>query len=267
MEITPVRNEVNPSAQPQADALDGAAPAHVATVLWNLSSREERADLLAGPPPPSTAPTSGPAPASLPPSASEALARKLVHAGGTGDQSDVDLVVAQLKQLPPDALKVLVRAHTQVIACRNKVADGDPAIGGVQPRGWPSGYKFNTVPGVYDQAANKVVIAIRGHGTPEGAHVPRTGDGQGSYNLAIHETMHAVDAHARGGPLSSTPAFTAARAHDLAALSGYERQGPLAGPQETFAESAARFYGGDPNAAKTTPALDAYWRADPLAHR
>jgi len=119
------------------------------------------------------------------------------------------------------------------------------------------------VPGLYEPGNNRVIIATRGAGTPAGAHVPATGDGHGSQNLVIHETMHAVD-HTGSPNYSASPGFTTARNSDQSTLSPYESQPGVAGPEETYAESAARYYGGDPNDATSHPNLHNYWTSDPL---
>ena len=187
------------------------------------------------------------------------LARFLVVPGGSGTQQDVVVVVAELEKMPASALMALVKNGTKVIACRNNVTDYDPSLKGVRPRGWPPGSSWDSVPGAYMGDKKAVVIATRGHGNAGGPYVPRTGDGHGSVNLVIHETAHAVDA-ATGG--SASRAFNEARNKDINKLSDYERQPGAAGQSETFAESAARYYGG--GNACNTPNLNDYWRRHPL---
>jgi hypothetical protein len=58
----------------------------------------------------------------------------------------------------------------------------------------------------------------------------------------LHESAHGLDM-GRGTPfMSANPTFIDARNLDLNSLSSYERQPSPAGEEETFAESAARFY-------------------------
>lgn len=187
------------------------------------------------------------------------LARVLVVPGGSGTQQDVDLVVAELEKMPASALMALVKNGTKVVACRDNVTDYEPSLKGVRPRGWPPGSSWDSVPGAYMGDKNAVVIATRGHGSAGGPYVPPTGDGHGSVNLVIHETAHAVDA-ATGG--SASREFNEARDKDMGNLSDYERQAGAAGQSETFAESAARYYGG--GNACNTPNLNDYWRRHPL---
>lgn len=196
----------------------------------------------------------------------ERIARKLVEAGGTADKKDVDLVVAELAKMPVTALRQMEAAGTKVVACRGSVTDHATELRGVQPRGWPPGATWDQVPGAYMPDRNQVVVAVIGHGTPAGAHVPATGEGHGSANLVIHEAAHAVDATIGASRNSASPAFNEARNKDIGAVSDYERQPGVAGQSETYAESAARYYGGSNGSAKT-PALNAYWRDNPLGGR
>ncbi|UVO49520.1 hypothetical protein M0208_02955 [Sphingomonas sp. SUN019] len=161
----------------------------------------------------------------------ERLARKLVEAGGTGDQADVDLVVAELSKMPVTAPRQMDAAGTKVVACQDSVTDYAADLKGVQQRG---------------RAA--------------------TGEGHGSANLVIHESAHAVDAMVSGSLNSASPAFNAARKADIGALPSYETQPGAAGQSESYAESAARYYGGS-HGSINTPALDAYWRDNPLGGR
>jgi hypothetical protein len=188
----------------------------------------------------------------------DALAKKLVKPGGSATQADVDAVVGELKKLPEPALKTLDANHVKVIAAKGSVTDFAKDLKGVQPRGWPPGATWDKVPGAYLPDRNAVVIATAGTGA--NLHVPGTGEGHGSVNMVVHEATHAIDAHGGG---SKAAAFLAARTKDLGALSAYERQAGVAGPSETFAESAARFYGGS-HGSIVTPALDGFWRAHPL---
>ncbi|QYE37141.1 PAAR domain-containing protein (plasmid) [Polymorphobacter sp. PAMC 29334] len=194
---------------------------------------------------------------------SKALAIALVQAGGSGDQTDVALVVAELAKLPAAALQILRDNGVKVIAARNSVTDYATELKGVHPRGWPPGATWDNVPGAYMHDRNAVVIATTGYGTPAGPHVPVTGEGHGSANMTVHETTHAVDAFAGPQRNSSSSDFTAARNSDLSGLSAYEQQAGAGGPSETYAESSARVYGGQ-HGPTQQPALDAYWRSHPL---
>jgi hypothetical protein len=112
------------------------------------------------------------------------------------------------------------------------------------------------VPGIFNPPSNEVVIAVVGHGTPAGPHVPLTGEGEGSADLVVHETSHGFDMGGGQPFLSEGTAFITARNADLNQLTEYERQPSPAGEQETFAESAARFFS---SLDSTMPHLHAFW--------
>lgn len=218
-----------------------------------------------GAPPPPAAGTGAAAKTGAAKTGAEKLAAELVDVAGSADKADAALVAAELAKLPEHVLQRLKDNKVRVKVARGSVTDYQTHLKGVQPRGWPPGKTWDSVPGLYDPSKKEVVIAVTGHGTKAGPHVPKTGEGHGSQNLVIHETMHAVDATGDGGDLSANDkAFKAARNSDLSTLSAYERQGGDAGPEETYAESAARYYGGDPNDEKSHPNLHKYWDSDPL---
>jgi hypothetical protein len=230
---------------------NSVAPKGVDQTLWNLSTPAERATLTAN------------AAAAADLATRTDLARQIVKAGGSGTQADVDLVVAELAKMPETALRSLIANKTTVIACRGSITDYRTDLKGVQPRGWPPGATWDTVPGLANSARNEVVIATIGHGTTAGAHVPKSGEGHGSANLVIHEVAHAIDGKQTAIRNSSSADFNTARNADLAVLSAYETQAGAAGKSETYAESAARYYSGNYGSI-STPALDAYWRNNPL---
>jgi hypothetical protein len=191
------------------------------------------------------------------------LARGLTSTGGTGTAADARLVRRELEQMPMGALQIMTDNGTKVIACRDNITDYRTDLKGVQPRGWDPGDTWDIVPGVYLGDTNEVVIATIGHGTGAGAHVPANGEGHGSHNLTIHESFHAVDMGGGGAARSSEADFNTARTADSATLSTYENQAGAAGQQETYAESAARYYGGDPTDAATHPNLHDFWDKNP----
>jgi hypothetical protein len=191
------------------------------------------------------------------------LARGLTSTGGAGTPADARLVRAELARMPVGALQIMTNNGTKVVTCRDNITDYRQDLKGVQPRGWDPGDTWDIVPGVYLGDTNEVVVATVGHGTPAGAHVPISGEGHGSANLTIHEAFHAVDLGHGGAATSTTQAFNDARNADFANLPAYEQQAGSAGQEETYAESAARHYGGDPNEATSTPTLHQYWVDNP----
>ena len=149
---------------------------------------------------------------------------------------------------------------TKVVACRGSVTDYRTDLRGVAPRDWRPGDTWDSVPGGYTPDRNEVVIATTGHGTAAGAHVPGYGEGHGSSSVTIHEAMHGVDEGGSGPDRSTATDFNNARNQDIRSLDPYENKlnDPKGGQEETWAESAARYYSGQ--GAGTTPNLHEYWR-------
>lgn len=179
------------------------------------------------------------------------IAARLVRPGGTGTAEDAAIVAADLAQLPVEVLRYMEAKGVTVVAARGSVTDYIAELRGVTPRGWPPGTSWDTVPGL--ARGTEVVIAVRN------GRVPPTGDGHGAYSLLIHETFHGID-HG-GGELSHGQAFRDARQADYANLSDYEKQAGDAGLQETFAETAARYFGGDPTLQTELPNIYAFWES------
>lgn len=204
-------------------------------------------------------------PGIAPPSPSLTLARSLIRLEGTAGPHDGELVAQELEKLPPHVLQDMIDNDVEVVVCRGSVTEYLSHLRGVQPRGWPPGSTWDSVPGLFSPDRNEVVISTIGHGTPDGPHVPVSGEGHGSTNLVIHESMHAVDENGSGGHRSSEADFQNARNADSGNLSAYESQAGQAGREESYAESAARYYDNDPSSASNTPNLHNYWDSDPLA--
>jgi uncharacterized Zn-binding protein involved in type VI secretion len=183
------------------------------------------------------------------------VARALTMIGGTATAEDQELVAQELAKLPISILMQMQRNGTRVVACRGSVTDYRADLRGVQPRGWPPGATWDTVPGAFTPDRNEVVVGVIGHGTPAGAHVPATGEGHGSANLTVHESMHSFDGNGVPAPSASAD-FRTARTADSGQLSAYESQPGAAGQQESYAESAARHAQGQDAG---TPALQNYW--------
>src|SRR5690242_4531611 len=142
-------------------------------------------------PPPSSA-AAGAAAGAAAVNPNMALATSLVKTGGSGTAEDAKLVAESLAKLPKSTLEQMQKNGTKVIACRDSVTDYRTDLKGVQPRGWPPGATWDKVPGSNTPDKNEVVIAVIGHGTPAGPHVPNTGEGHGSVNLAAHESTHSI---------------------------------------------------------------------------
>ncbi|MBK8597330.1 MAG: hypothetical protein IPN83_17445 [Holophagales bacterium] len=185
------------------------------------------------------------------------VARDLSVAGGSATEGDRVVVAIELSRMPGEALDALRRAGTKVVACRGSVTDHRTDLAGARPRGWPPGFSWGDVPGLYDGPRNEVVVATRGHAPQRAGRVPAKGEGHASASLAVHVACHAADA--RGGSPSSSAEFRAARSADRDALPDYCRQPGSAGLDESWAESAALFSAEAGGMTASLPHLHRYW--------
>lgn len=207
----------------------------------------------------------------------EAVAQEIgknLRAGGTSTADDAKAVAEGMKKFPKKVLEDLNKAGIQTECCRGPVTESIPELKGVQPRGWPAGSTWDSVPGVYSGTVKKVVV-----GTMEKdgkRHVPGKGEGpipHGTPNLIGHEGGHAFDA--ADGPLKSKDAaFLKARDEDIATSNPHGMWGhrddyflttaeggtnDAGATSETFAESFAMHLGTSPK----WPKLEAFWVANP----
>ena len=200
-----------------------------------------------------------PVPLSTVTAASLAAARRLVRAGGSGDASDVQALVAEVARLPVQLLEKVDRAGIKFIACRNSVTDHLRSLRGVAPRGWPPGVTWDTVPGNYWPNEKQVVIGTRTGSTGQ-REVPPRGAGHGSLSLVAHELLHGLDyRRGLGAWHSRDTAFLNSWSADRHNLDAYLAQNPPAGPEEAFAELASRAMLGDTQLAAKAPNLTAYF--------
>lgn len=182
-----------------------------------------------------------------------------VIAGGSGTQDDVAAVAGEAARLPPEVARLFKKKKIKIVACRGSVTDFETSLRNVVPRGWEGlGRTWDSVPGTYLDRRKRVVIAtIAG---PSGRTVPpRAAGSHGSANLVLHEAMHGFDYAGRHRALRDAR-FVAARIGDFAKLGSYERQDGRAGLEESYAESASRFYGGDATLPADWPNLHAFWQ-------
>jgi hypothetical protein len=184
-----------------------------------------------------------------------------IKPGGRGTEADVALVRAELSKMP-DAIQAKLAAQgIGVIACWESVVDYLPHLATENPRNWDPRTNWTIVPGCYDPKGRNVVIATVA--TASGARViPPKGVKHGSWNLVLHEVMHADDYSANRLRCCNS-GFVAARNIELArrplGLTEYESRSDEAGHEETYAESAARFFGSDPTLAASLPSLHSFW--------
>lgn len=189
----------------------------------------------------------------------------VVVLAGTANAADALLVSNEFTKFPLEMQQALDSGGGKIVVCRGSITEYRTDLKGVHPRYWPAGSTWDTVPGGFSGDRNELVIATTGHGTPAGPHVPAREEGHGSSNLVLHEGAHGIDHNAPAGAQSSSAGFNNARNSDIGTLSPYESQAGSAGQEESYAESAARFYGGDPNDAANHPNLNNHWASNPFA--
>ncbi len=217
-----------PAAGGQAPAAGGAAPAEGPTAVGDAGDLEAR----------------------------RAVARRLVRAGGSATQEDVDAVVGELEKMPLAQLQQMERNGTKVVAARGSVTDARTELRGVQPRGWPPGKTWDQVPGAFMPDTNEVVVATQAG--PNGTRqVPPTGSSHGSANLVLHEAGHALDY--RGGKPSDSAEFQRAYEADRAAMPTYLQQPGAAGREEAWAETLALYLQDPAECRRRYPNLSRYW--------
>lgn len=193
------------------------------------------------------------------------LARNLVDVGGTATLEDVELVTLEIMTLPNVVLDQLKRQGTRIIVCREGVTEVLQELKGKIPRGYTDGSTWDSVLGCNDSEKNIAVIATTIG--PDGKRwVPPKGFRHGCQNICMHEVAHAFDLNHRPDskrPFNyfNHPSFANARAADLAKLPPYCLQPDPAGAQETFAESASRYFGGDPKLQSDWPNIFNFWFA------
>jgi hypothetical protein len=186
----------------------------------------------------------------------------MTETGGHGDTQDAKLVSQKFAKLPLDVIKTMRANGTKLVACQGNITDARPELKGQHPGGHATGATWDSpppgVPGVYmPKPTNQVVVATHAK-AGGGREVPPDGDAHASFDLTLHESIHGYD---WGGATyrHNDADFQAARTKDLAKLDPYFTQPGEAGLSETYAESGARYLGGDPKMKTDWPNLYAYW--------
>ena len=134
------------------------------------------------------------------------------------------------------------------------------------PRGYPktnddSQLTYGDLDGVFDPNAKppRIIIATSGNNA-----------GDSSYNTVFHETGHGIDnlgvehptPQERGKLMSDLPTFLAAYDADKSQMTPGEDDyylNPQSGRSEAFAESFARYFGGDSTLRRDWPNMYNYW--------
>lgn len=192
--------------------------------------------------------------------------RRLVSVGGRASPQDTILVSRELSSLPTPLLKRMLAKGLVIIACRGSVVDAMPELAPLAPRGWPAGSTFQSIPGTYSVETKRVLIAVSNGGT-----IPARGQGHDSYNLVLHELGHGLQRERVLDDVLSPEVLAAAFDRDFARLrelyfdvempgADYLQNSADPTREEVFAETFARFWGGDPRLRDELPEADAIWR-------
>ncbi len=181
---------------------------------------------------------------------SKQLAGSLVSYRSGAQQADADLVSAELAQLPPAILRTLAASGTRIYAVRNDVYAGMHTRRDEMPPDVTLG--LGSLRGAADKASGTINILTQkwAIGGPKIPHSARMGA-----STVLHEAMHAYN-NCTGA--SRSPEFLAALHADERPLSMHEAQ-PDSGlrAEETYAETCARYLGGDHSLKHERPNL---WR-------
>jgi hypothetical protein len=200
----------------------------------------------------------------------------------TNDPAAEQKVMNELDKLPNSVVTALADAKTKIMIVADNVGQANLAHVMPQghPRGWDDGKTYSDLPGLYDPDDQNTVIIAADADTPKVptvAGVPQEGKPpeprHGSSDMILHELGHAYDKAMHY--LSKKKGFVVAyKTVPKEELSKYYIQpkdptnNPLEpsddGRSEAFAETFARFYGGQPPQPGThTPEMDLWWEKNP----
>ena len=168
---------------------------------------------------------------------------------------DANALMQEIDSLDPRLSRLLGPLHW--VAVPNSVDQDDEA--GIdpdeKPRGYPDqGYGSDLTYGDLDGAApnsKDIIIATDGGNA-----------GDGSYNTVFHETAHGVDELNPKAFQSDDPAFQKAYSGDVPSMTPGDDDyylDPNSGRSESYAESFARYFGGDPTLQQDWPNMYNYW--------
>lgn len=152
--------------------------------------------------------------------------------------------LGQLNQVPAHIHKRVADAGVKVIIGEGSVTElgtGMAIWKGVTPRGWPKGYTWDSIDGVYDDTEKEVVLG----------HVPNSVAGT---SFAVHEYGHAVDdvyrysgsTNERSHSANWTTVWHAS--YNNLNNEYFKQDNSWAGAEEFFAESFSNIIKGDSQA-------------------
>ena len=181
----------------------------------------------------------------------EQRANGFLRLGGRAGFDDLVAVGAEIRKLSPDLRERLFSAGVQVVVCRDSVTDYWPALSGWCGPGWPAESTWDSVPGTYLAGTKEVIVAtclVRGQ-----VRVPPFAYRHGSFNLLLHEIGHAMYDEIPGDGTKFASAFAADRHRRIIFRNHYEDY-----PSEAYAETVARYFGGDATFRNARPELYAF---------
>lgn len=197
---------------------------------------------------------------------------RMTNPKGKATVEDAKAAAKSMAIFPDSMLKSMRENGATVVSCRGPITDAYPDLKGVQPRGWPEGMGWDNVPGMYSPSDKSIVLGTMASGKDR--KVPGPGEGpvtHGAFDLAGHEAGHGFDFSGGTPHKNSNAAFRKARDSDIKRLAkdkkdlgSYFMQAGSAGLEETFAESCARFYGGDNTMKADWTDLEAFWKSKPF---
>ncbi|BFH59710.1 anthrax toxin lethal factor-related metalloendopeptidase [Paenibacillus azoreducens] len=154
----------------------------------------------------------------------------VVLPSGNYNAKEAKAMMGRLERIPAPILKTLYDKGVKVILTNDKITNVPELsyLKGKTPRGWEgTGLTWDDVPGVSEK---NVVVRIG---------YSKKGDNHNSFNLEIHETMHAVDRFVFGNA-SASPEFKSI--FDKEASVEYGNDGYFSTyPEEYFAEAASMY--------------------------
>jgi Pro-Pro endopeptidase len=170
---------------------------------------------------------------------------------GTYNTKEAQAMIGRIERIPAPILTALNDTGTKIILT-NDIITNVPELNylkGVTPRGWEkTGLTWDDVPGV----SEKDVVVRIGYS--------QKGKGHNSYNLEIHETMHAVDRFVFNS-ISSSQEFK--DIFNKEASINYKGDGYFSVyPEEYFAEAASMYVYNDntrKHLQETTPLTYAFF--------
>lgn len=212
------------------------------------------------------------------------IARRLTRYGGSGTAADAAIIQEQLARMPLVVLRAAEGKGVRVIACRGSVGDFDPETSKIPWPGAPEGRTMADSPTAFRimkgaDRGGEIIIATEhdGRGGRRVVVEQRPGAEPAGFDPVAHELAHAVDrldlipsAASEGEAPSESDAFQEAvrasgghieRTFRRSRTQEYFLHEGALGRRELFAETFARYFGGDPRLAADLPALFNYWQA------